>query len=200
MANQIFAKTAGFRSAGHICNWQMHIISSQQAASHFQQAAPHYRQAAPRQLHTTSWQVHYTYISLYCFLLAIHISLFHPITIIFYSTFLSLSNHNNLRLKIQYVRYNLQLSSKVTFARVSDTSRSCFVCTPVWQKGAWHSCTSCCSFSARFCACTDASCMHPRCVLHAFQMCSNVTMELSCTVATGLVNRFIDKEIHVKAY
>jgi len=37
------------------------------------------------------------------------------------------------------------------------------------KKRAWHSRTSCCSFIVKFCTCTDASCVRPRRVLHAFQ-------------------------------
>ena len=43
--------------------------------------------------------------------------------------------------------------------------------SPSGKKGAWFSRMSCCSFIARFYACTDASCVRPRRVLHAFQVC-----------------------------
>ena len=45
---------------------------------------------------------------------------------------------------------------------------------PCLAKMAWHSCMSCCSFIARFCACTDISC--------TFQKHANVSLVLSCTV------------------
>jgi len=68
-------------------------------------------------------------------------------------------------------------------ACVLDASR-------IWQKGVWHSCTSCCSFIPRFCACTDISRTCPRHVLHVFQMRANVTLELNCTVVSNLTIGF----------
>jgi len=47
---------------------------------------------------------------------------------------------------------------------------------PSGEKGAWHSHTSCCSFIARFCACTDASRVNRRRILHAFQTRSDITL------------------------
>ena len=87
---------------------------------------------------------------------------------------------------LSYVPLTVQLSSKVTFAHVSDASHTCSVHAPVWQKGAWHSHTSCCSFIVRFCACMDTSHVRPRCVLHTFQMRSDVTLELSCTIRKAI--------------
>ena len=101
----------------------------------------------------------------------------------------------------------VQLRSKETFARVqthpaSISGTSCkhfryiLHASHIWKKRAWHSHTSCCSFVTKFCSCMDASCMHPRRVLHAFQMHANVTLELSCTVMGWnwvKTNRFLAK-------
>jgi len=79
---------------------------------------------------------------------------------------------------MQMDKHTVQLSSKVTFARVSDASCTHFRCVLHafrmrprlgFKKGVWHSCTSRCSFIARFCACTDTSCAHSRYILCASQ-------------------------------
>ena len=116
-------------------------ILTAQRHHHMQLANAHYQQPAGSftfPIGSSTLDPHYQlvgplYISLYCFLPAIHISLFHPITIIFYSTLLSLSNHNNLRLKNPVC--TVQLSSKVTFVRVSDATCTCSGRAPIWQKG-----------------------------------------------------------------
>ena len=77
-------------------------------------------------------------------------------------------------------------------ARILDAS-------PSGKKGAWHSRTSCCSFIARLCTCTDTSCVHSRRVLHTFQArlecVSNVFerylgAELYCTSCCSFIARF----------
>ena len=89
--------------------------------------------------------------------------------------------------------------SKVTFACIPDMSCAHLRCildaSRIWQKGRGSK--SCCSFIARFYACTDASrvcsghvlcasCTHSRHVSHVFWMRSRCvrtfTLELSCTV------------------
>jgi len=80
----------------------------------------------------------------------------------------------------------VQLSSKVTFARVPEASFTCFRrvshtfrmrpihvpdASPSGKKGAWHSHTSCWSFIVRFCTCMDASRAHSGCILRTSQTC-----------------------------
>ena len=54
-------------------------------------------------------------------------------------------------------------ASQMCLASILDTSH-------VWQKRARQLIKSCCSFIARFCACTDAFCVHFGLLLHLFQM------------------------------
>ena len=65
--------------------------------------------------------------------------------------------------------------SSAPFALVPDASCTYFSCvlhvSRIWQKRAWHSCTSCCSFIMRFCACTDVSHACYGCVSRASQTC-----------------------------
>ena len=80
----------------------------------------------------------------------------------------------------------VQLRSKETFARVqmhpaSISDTSCMRPTS-GKKGHGTHIHLAAAFITKFCSCMDASCMHPRPVLHAFQMHADVTLELSCTV------------------
>jgi len=113
------------------------------------------------------------------------------------------------------IQTTVQLCSKVTLTRIPDVSckRSRFVPHTFWMhpahipdasrthfghltrlaKNGLQLSKSCCSFIARFCACTVASRARPRhkthlaCILDVsswmhFQMCANITLELSCTI------------------
>jgi len=89
----------------------------------------------------------------------------------------------------------VQLSSKVTFTRIPNTSCMHFRCVPAasGKKGRGTHVRLAATLSQGFAltwTCLvhvlDASHVHPRHVLHVFQMRADIALELSCTVSVTL--------------